>query len=304
MLTQQRGEARKHQAPNPKPQRSSKLQVPKPEFNARGLVLGCSGWRRLLRLVGDTLKRGQRAGSAAALVLALFAAGCGESDAVRVRLQARPLPQEPLTYLQIDAQVAGPTDDLRYKWFAVSGGCEPQESEQPKTVFKFPEGVRQDRVTVEIWRHNQRVAQCELPVKFDKEQERKEQHGSSEVQITIETIPPADVGGPNTHADIAGRVGGKLAPGCMVAIYARAYGEWYIQPQAGFLNPINADHTWTAWTHTGTRYAAMLVRPDFEPLARLDMLPQTNDYVLALDIVDGILKPVATNATQAAEAAK
>jgi hypothetical protein len=240
-------------------------------------------------------------GGATALFLAFITAGCGESDAVRVRLQARPLPQEPLTYLQVDAQVAGPTDDLLYKWFAVSGGCEPQESEQPKMIFKFPEGVRQDRVTVEIWRHNRRIAQCELPVKFDKEQERREQHRSSEIQITIETIPPSELGGPNTHADIAGRVGGKVVPGCRVAIYARAYGEWYIQPQAGFLNPINADNTWTAWTHTGTRYAALLVRPDFEPLARVDMLPQTNDYVLALDIEDGIPKQPLTNAAGGAE---
>ena len=50
------------------------------------------------------------------------------------------------------------------------------------------------------------------------------------------------------------------------------------------------------WTHTGTRYAALLVRSDFEPLTRLDMLPLANDYVLALDIVDGIPKRQITNA--------
>jgi hypothetical protein len=236
---------------------------------------------------------------AAALLLVLGVTSCSHRDSVWVKLQARPLPQEPLTYLQIEAEVTGPVDGLQYKWFAVSGGCEPQESERPKTIFKFPEGVRQDRVTVEIWRHNKRVAQSEINVKFDEEQARREQHRSSDVQIVIDTVPPADQGGPDTHAEIAGKVSGKVSPGYMVAIYARAFGEWYIQPQAGFLHPIKPDNTWATWTHTGTRYAALLVRPDFEPLTRLDMLPQANNYILALEIVDGIRKLQLTNAATA-----
>jgi hypothetical protein len=237
---------------------------------------------------------------AAALLMLFGATSCSDRDSVQVKLQVRPLPQEPLTYLQIDAQVAGPLDGLQYKWFAVSGGCEPQQSERPKTIFKFPEGVRQDRVTVEIWRQNKRLAQSEIDVKFDEEEARRERHRSSDVEIVIDTIPPLDPGGPDTHADIAGRVSGKVSPGCMVAVYTRAYGEWYIQPQAGFLHPIKPDNTWATWTHTGTRYAALLVRPDFEPLTRLDMLPEANNYVLALEIVDGIPKQRFTNAATAA----
>jgi hypothetical protein len=239
---------------------------------------------------------------AAALLMSLAATGCSDSEKVSVKLHARYLPQEPLTYLQINAQVAGPMDDLQYKWFAVSGGCEPQESELPKTIFKFSEGVRQDRVTLEVWRHSKQVAQGEIDVKFDEEQERRSQHRSSEVQIEIDTIPPSEQGGPATHSDIAGKVSGKVLPSYMIAIYARAYGEWYIQPQAGFLHPINRDNTWTTWTHTGLKYAALLVRPDFEPLTRLDMLPQTNDYVLAIDIVDGVPKRPSTNTVSAASA--
>lgn len=236
-----------------------------------------------------------------ALLLAfLLGAGCGGGDQLQVSLHARPLPQEPMTYLQIEAQVAGNLDDLHYKWFAVSGGCEPQESDQPKTVFKFLEGARQDRVTMEVWRGGKQIAQSEINVKFDPEEERRTRRGSSQTQIIIDTIPPADAGGPDTHATIAGRVTGKVSQGDMVAIYARAYGEWYIQPQAGFLHPVNPDKTWTTWTHTGTRYAAMLVRQDFEPLMRLDMLPETNDYVLALDIVDGSPKGSTNGPTDSA----
>src|SRR6266478_3545073 len=130
--------------------------------------------------------------------------------------------------------------------------------------------------------------------------ERREQHRSSEVQIMIDVVPPSDQGGPDTHADIAGKVSGKVSPDYMVAIYARAYGEWFIQPQAGFLHPLKPDNTWTTWTHTGTRYAALLVRPDFEPLTRLDMLPATDDYVLALEIVDGVPKQQSTNSASGA----
>jgi hypothetical protein len=238
-------------------------------------------------------------GVAAMLLIVLSAAGCGDRDSVRVKLQSRPLPQEPMNYLRIEAQVAGPVDDLRYKWFAGSGGCEPQESGEPKTIFKFLEGVRQDRVTVEVWRKNKLMAQSEIKVQFDEEAVRRAEHPNSEAQIVIDTVPPADVGGPNTHANIDGRVNGKVPPGCMIAIYARAYGEWYIQPEAGFLHPIKPDNTWATWTHTGMRYAALLVQPDFEPLARLDMLPETNNYILGLDIVDGLPKQPATNAPQA-----
>jgi hypothetical protein len=233
---------------------------------------------------------------ASGALAALGAAGCGEQDAVQVELHARHVPEESPIHLKIEAQVAGPTDGLQYKWFAVSGECEPQESDQPKTVFRFSEGVRQDRVSVEIWRNNKRVAQNEIKVKYDEDQARRERTHTPEVQIEIRGIPPADIGGPKTRADIAGRVSGKVSPDYAVAIYARAYGAWYVQPEAGNLHQIKPDHTWETWTHTGTRYAALLVRRDFEPLTKLDMLPQTNDYILALDIVDGLPQPQPTNA--------
>lgn len=231
-----------------------------------------------------------------AALLVSCAIGCGERDIVRVNLRARPLPQEPLTLVQIEAQVAGPTDGLQYKWFAVSGECEPQESEQPKTVFKFPEGVRQDRVSVEVWRGNRRVAQSEIKLKFDEEQARRELQRPPEAQIEITAIPPSELGGANTSNHIDGKVNGKISPDYLVAIYVRAYGAWYIQPDARALHPIKPGNTWGTWTHTGTRYAALLVRPDYEPLTKLDMLPQTNNYVLALDIVDGLPKQQLTNA--------
>ena len=237
---------------------------------------------------------------AAALLLPLCWTGCGEHDAVQVKLQARSIPRERPIFLKINAQVAGPTDNLHYKWFAVSGECTPQESDAPDTVFKFAEGVRQDRVSVEVWRDNSRVAQTEIKVKFDDEMARLDQTNSMEVHIAITNIPPAELGGPDTHADIAGTISGKVPSGYLVALYARAYGAWYVQPESGHLHPIKSDNSWGTWTHTGAKYAALLVRPDFEPVTKLDMLPETNEQIIAIDMVDGRPGEQLTNAASGA----
>ena len=232
---------------------------------------------------------------ALAILVALFAAGCGERESIKVKLQALALPQESAVYQQIEAEIAGPTEGLQYKWFAVAGACEPQQSEKPKTIFKFSEGVRRDRVSVEVWRNDTRVAQGEIAVKFNEEQAQREQTKPPEPRIEITQIPPADIGGEKTHAEIAGKISGGVPPGYVIAIYTRAYGKWYVQPQAGALHKIAPDSTWATWTHTGAKYAALLVRQNFEPLSQLDMLPQTNDDILALDIVDGLNAAQFTN---------
>jgi len=48
-----------------------------------------------------------------------------------------------------------------------SGECDPQESGSPTTTFKFADGGRKDRVSVEVWRDNERIAQGELDVTLD-----------------------------------------------------------------------------------------------------------------------------------------
>ena len=103
----------------------------------------------------------------ATAMLLLCLAGCGKGDDVRVRLQVRPASSGALTRLEIQAQVAGRQAALRYKWFSVSGGCDPQESDSPATLFQFAESVTRDRVSVEVWRENKRVAQAEIDVKLD-----------------------------------------------------------------------------------------------------------------------------------------
>ena len=72
-----------------------------------------------------------------------------------------------------------------------------------------------------------------------------------------------------------------------VVIYARA-DAWYIQPHSHTFHPIGADGSWSSWTHTGSSYAALVVRPGFDAYTRLDVLPQVGSYVVARTIVEGV----------------
>jgi hypothetical protein len=223
----------------------------------------------------------------ATLGVALFA-GCGNRDAVQVRLNSRTASGQGTMHLEITAQVAGSQTGLRYKWFAVAGGCSPQESERPSTSFKFADGADRDRVSVEVWRDGKIVGRSQLDVKMDELQARLAEHIPTDVAIAITSVPPYEPqGGPDTRADIAGLVKGNNVSNYSVVLYARASEVWYIQPIAYAALPIRPDNTWTSWTHTGSSYAALLVRPGFEPIPRLDLLPNVGGYVVARDVVEG-----------------
>jgi hypothetical protein len=211
-----------------------------------------------------------------------------------VQLQAHPLARPELRLLEIRAQVTGPQAGLTYKWFSVVGECDPQESGSPTTTFKFADGGRKDRVSVEVWRDNERIAQGELDVTLDGEPDvstlsQSERDRLPAIEINITNIPPYDPdGGPETHADIGGTVRGALTPDCKVVIYARAADLWFIQPEAYKSHSIRSDSSWSTWTHTGSSYAALVVRPGFDLVPRLDVLPPLGGYVLARTNVLGV----------------
>jgi hypothetical protein len=228
----------------------------------------------------------------ARVALGFLLAGCGHRDSVQIKLLARVPPGHGGPNLQITAQIAGRQDGLRYKWFSVSGGCDPQSSDNPETAFRFADGTMRDRISVEAWRGNKMVGQGQVDVKLDENQARLLTIAQSELaQIEITKIPPSEPkGGSETHADIAGKVMGKVEPGYTIVLYARASQIWYIQPAPDTALSIGPDNTWTGWTHTGSSYAALLVRPGFEPIPRLDLLPQVGGFVLARNVVDGASK--------------
>lgn len=237
-------------------------------------------------LEGIDRRRHCRARAIGAVALAFAASACRESNRVRVQLQAYSPPGFDVRRVEIRAQVTGPVSGLRYKWFSVNGETDPQESEEPVSVFTFGDGTTRDRVSVELWRGTERVAYGEVDVKLDTERARSASQATPSLTLAITTVPPSDAGGPDTRANIAGTVKGPVSPADRVVIYARA-DVWYIQPTPNALHLIGADGTWSSWTHTGTSYAAFIVRPGFDPLPRYDVLPQVGGYVVARAIVEG-----------------
>ena len=214
--------------------------------------------------------------------------GCASRDDVRVTLQTLAPPTRDPRTLEIEGQVTGSQDGLRYRWFSVAGECDPQESASPKTAFRFAEGSRRDRVTVEVWRGNERLAQSAIDVALDDARVRQAAEPLPQVRVEITKVPPYEpAGGDNTRADIAGLVSGAVDSSYQIVIYARA-DVWYIQPDAHSFHPIRRDKTWSTWTHTGSSYAVLVVRPGFDAFTRLDALPQVGGYVVARTIVDGV----------------
>ena len=224
-------------------------------------------------------------------VLLLWITACADRDAVQVRLKSRPPTAQGMMHLEIAAEVAGAQSGLHYKWFAMAGGCNPQQSDNAATSFKFADGATRDRVSVEVWRGSKVVGRAELNVKLDElaAQMAMLEQLPRDLKIDITKIPPYEPqGGSDTRAGIAGTVGGTVQSGYSVVLYARANEVWYVQPVAYASHTIHPDNTWTSWTHTGSSYAALLVRPGFEPVPRLDVLPKVGGYVLARAIVEGV----------------
>lgn len=224
------------------------------------------------------------------MVLAVLAwTGCGKRDTVQVTLLPRGPANQEVLQLQIDAVITGSLANLRYKWFAVSGSCTPQVTTAPGTLFRFAEGVARDRVTVEVWRGETQVGRGEVDVNFQGELAKRLEVAPTEQDVFVEVtvVPPREPGGDHTRSDISGRVTGKLSPDYRIIVYARAYENWYIQPTVQALHPIKADGTWSTWTHTGDSYAVLVVRSDYVPMMRLDILPQVGGYIKARTVFEG-----------------
>jgi hypothetical protein len=220
--------------------------------------------------------------------LLISCAGCRDDQAVNVQLYTHvPANRNPLQ-LDIQAQVTGPLDGLHFKWFSVSGECAPQKSDSPTTSFTFAENVAHDRVSLEVWRDNECVARTSVDVAVDPNLARHQVEQMVGVQIRITNVPPYDAyGGSATHADIAGTVSGAYMPDYKVVTYTRVANTWYIQPEANSMHDLTDQGTWTTWTHTGSSYAALLVKPGYEPFPRLQLLPPINGDVVAQSVVKG-----------------
>lgn len=111
--------------------------------------------------------------------------------------------------------------------------------------------------------------------------------------IIITKFPPADKGGPGKTAEIKGTVSGAR-PEHKIILYAYN-GVWWIQPFVKKpFTEIQTDSTWKNLTHLGTRYAAILVEPDYLPPPKTSQLPELGNGVVAVSVVDGVPDPSAT----------
>lgn len=222
---------------------------------------------------------------AAACVLGI-SAGCAAQRDIAVQLEThRPQAFDP-HQIEVQAMVLGPQTGLHYKWFSVDGDFDPQQSYEPKTQFTFAPNSVRDRIWVEVWRDNDKVAESALDVNVDaRPKGSKETAPVPELRIT--RVPRySAAGGPDTRDTISGTVRTPIASELRVVIYARA-DAWYIQPTPFALETIGDDNKWQTWTHTGSSYAALVVRKTYKPLSRLDVLPQLDADVLSRAIVDG-----------------
>ena len=220
-----------------------------------------------------------------ACILAM-SGGCDAKRDVIVQLEThRPQVYDP-RQIEVQAMVLGPQTGLRYKWFSVDGDFDPQQSYEPKSQFTFASNSARDRIWVEVWRDNDKIAEGALDVNVETRASSAKERAPVP-ELTITRIPRYDAaGGPDTRDTIAGTVGTPLASDYRVVVYARA-DAWYIQPTPFAMQTIGPDNKWTTWTHTGSSYAALVVRSTYKPLTRLDVLPQVDADVLSRAIVDG-----------------
>ena len=99
-------------------------------------------------------------------------------------------------------------------------------------------------------------------------------------------VPRANEGGPDQTDTISGRVIHARA-GQRIVLFAH-WGPWWVQPfVAQPFTTIGSDSKWSASTHFGTQYAALLVDESYRPPATTDALPTTGHGVIAIAVVRG-----------------
>jgi hypothetical protein len=104
--------------------------------------------------------------------------------------------------------------------------------------------------------------------------------------IQFTKVPAADRGGPDTLDVIRGRAT-QAQPGQRIVLFSRST-VWWVQP--GLEQPfttIDARGGWSASTHLGTEYAALLVDESYRPPATYENLPPEGTGVIVVAKVPG-----------------
>jgi hypothetical protein len=107
-------------------------------------------------------------------------------------------------------------------------------------------------------------------------------------KITINMIPIYDPkGGGEPSLRIEGEASGVDPKNFRVVLYSWT-DKWYVQPtQADPYTEIGQAGRWSTIIHGGTRYAALLVKPDFNAPYITFQLPRVGGNVLAVTVAMG-----------------
>jgi hypothetical protein len=99
-------------------------------------------------------------------------------------------------------------------------------------------------------------------------------------------VPAAAPGGSEPLERITGKVI-EGPSGARVVTYAHN-GDWFVQPfRSRPFTDVGTGGSWSAVTHLGAEYAAVLVSPGYEPPARVSDLPPVGGGVLAIAVTRG-----------------
>jgi hypothetical protein len=224
--------------------------------------------------------------------------GCNETGDEEPRVSSLDVTAIPRTNkFNVKANVTGPTDGLQYRFYTDDGSCTPQLTPGGASTCIAAPGAAEIKIRVELLRGNQQfpgkattarvaaVAPIVEPEPRESTPPPRVTPHNSEIEIT--TIPPySPTGGPDTRADIAGLVRGVDTNRYKLALYTHT-DYWYVQPLLGSIIDIDSEGNWKAWTHTGSEYAALLVRNGYVPPPQLYQRPQAGGEVLSVAIVPG-----------------
>ena len=110
--------------------------------------------------------------------------------------------------------------------------------------------------------------------------------GQDAYKIKINSVPKDPPGEAMASDQITGIVTGgdtNQYTQFKVVIYARGGEVWWVQPTvASPLTDVASDGTWNSDTHGGEDFAALLVKPTFQPDAKLDAIPKVKGDIIAV----------------------
>ncbi|MCG3145088.1 MAG: hypothetical protein HONDAALG_02629 [Gammaproteobacteria bacterium] len=255
-----------------------------------------------------------------ALVFAL--AGCRNRNEFEVvEMFVRPKPEVKAgETAQIGVYVKNPPPGVKYRWRATRGKCNPQSSSDLVTTYTAPSQQGEDQVTLEVLADGKTILAQGVIVKViagpaategGGDQNRIGGGDSGQIApalppghqpapiapqkpgplgqptIRILTAPSYNPLGGGPPEEITGVVSGVESERFRVVVYALT-DYWYVQPltDAPFTD-ISQDGSWSTHSHLGTKYAALLVRPSFNPPKKTSNLPGAVGDVVAVITASG-----------------